>query len=784
MNKKNSIAAVRALILIVLSSLLAFSACENEDALNTDSLRDGTISLKAFGPNPALREQKLSFAGTHLDKITKVILPNAIEVTDIEIVSDKLIKIWVPQETVEGIIKLIGPNNLELSPKDSLHISEPVAITQMSPQPIKAGQVLTIEGNYFNLIEKIILSDKVEIAKDDCKTWERTKIELILPAEAQTGVIILADNAEIPLEYQSPEALQVVLPSVDKMLDLTGKKPGEIIATTGKDLDLVVKVEAPNGDEIKFTIKDNEIKFTLPENISDGAIVMIPASGLQVVVANIGVAMPDKLTLTPGEGLRSGDEISIKGINMELVTTIQFPGINEAVAPSSKTTTEVKVNMPEKATSGDLILNTASGKTVALPIATLKPDVVSYDPAPASAGANVTLRGHNLQLVASITFTTPTDSLIVEVIPSAADQLVAPIPLNAVSGSITLTMANGETVKSTMEITAPLFCYLPNPPGPKSEIHAGSVLTLEIENGSQLTGVQINGAPVQYILDVTKLYVVIPNNANGNVELKLISSNGEALYAIPIIGAGIVETVIFEGLHELIWGEGLHLDKEYFQNVPAGSKMKLNLTVTDGGASIAFSDAGWTKLTIDDPNFQPEWGTIALAEGTTAIEIILTAEILNTILTVDDGWSQTAIMLTGSGAIISKVSVIKGHAPAETVISEETVDFGNWANTLRLNKESFDGVRAGTVLKLYYTASESPQFSLQDANWGKIPIPDDPNFDSQWGSVSVPVDGTSYEIVLTQAILDVILTVDDGWSTTAIVLGGQNMTISKATLVN
>jgi hypothetical protein len=37
---------------------------------------------------------------------------------------------------------------------------------------------------------------------------------------------------------------------------------------------------------------------------------------------------------------------------------------------------------------------------------------------------------------------------------------------------------------------------------------------------------------------------------------------------------------------------------------------------------------------------------------------------------------------------------------------------------------------------------------------------------------------------LTQAILDVILTVDDGWSTTAIVLGGQNMTVSKVTLVN
>ena len=47
----------------------------------------------------------------------------------------------------------------------------------------------------------------------------------------------------------------------------------------------------PNGTLVEFVVKDNTITFTLPENISDGAVVMIPASGVKVAIATIGVAI-------------------------------------------------------------------------------------------------------------------------------------------------------------------------------------------------------------------------------------------------------------------------------------------------------------------------------------------------------------------------------------------------------------------------------------------------------------------------------------------------------------
>ena len=64
--------------------LLIALSCSNNDELNTDILASKQTTIKAFGPNPALRGQSLSVVGTHLDKISKVILPNNIEVTDIE----------------------------------------------------------------------------------------------------------------------------------------------------------------------------------------------------------------------------------------------------------------------------------------------------------------------------------------------------------------------------------------------------------------------------------------------------------------------------------------------------------------------------------------------------------------------------------------------------------------------------------------------------------------------------------------------------------------------------
>ena len=757
----------KSILTAVSISLLLFIACNSEEELDTDILNSKETTLVAYGPNPALRGQKLTFAGTHLDRITKVILPDNIEITAIEVVSDKLISVVIPQETVEGMIRLIGPGNKEFAPSDSLFISEPIAITRMSPQPVKAGQTLTIEGDYFNLITKVVFADKVEVEGKDFSVWERTKIELVLPAEAQSGVVILADDAVIPLEYQSPEPLQVVLPSVNAVQHLTGQKPGDVITAPGNNFDLIVTLEMPNGEGVDFTIENNALKFTLPDNASDGTVVMIPASNVRVPVANITVAIPENIVVTPNTGLRAGSEITVKGVNMELVKSVYFPGVNEAVEPDEQTATEIKVAMPDMAVSGEMILNTASGKTVSAPIETLKPSVSAYSPSPASAGSQVRLQGSNLDLVVSVTFA---DGLVVPVTPGSATELPVTIPLNAVTGAVVLTMANEETVEcAELTIDEPVFAYLPNPPDSKAEINAGTVLTVEVNNGDKLTEVQVNGVPVNFIHDAPNLYIVIPGAAKGETELTLVSSNGMAVYTIPVIGAGLVETVIWEGLWPLQWGDCPRLNKEFFQGVPAGSRLKVYLTVTrEGGADLAFIDANWGKLFTDHPDSKAD-GTVGVAEDATDVTITLTAELLQTVLSVSDGWSQTAIMLQGDGAIVSKVSVITGDEPEDEVIWTGDFDVAGWGNWLDLNPSDFENARVGRL----WVFTCDVDFS---DGWAMLDIQHDGW--SQFASVSASAGGMQdLEIEITQEMLDYL---QGG----PVHISGANVIIKKIVLRN
>jgi hypothetical protein len=770
-------------------SFVLFS-CENEDENGNNS----TSRLKAYGPNPALRGSELTFVGENLDRVTTVVFPDNITVDAIiRTEGDKgRFKVVVPQNAQPGIIKLLLAGGGELQTKGELTFTEPISIKSISPQLVKAGQTVTIEGDYLNLIQKVIFAEEVEVKCQQFTIWEREKIALVIPVEARSGIIILADTAEIPLELKSEIELQVVLPSVNEVLDLTGKKPGDVITIQGRDLDLVVRVEMPSGDEVPFTVENNTLKFTLPENISDGAIVMIPASGVRVAIANIGVAVPSELVATPNTGLRSGDEIKITGINIDLVTTVNFKGVEDAVTPLSKTATEIRVVMPENAQSGDLVLNTASGKTAKVTVSTLKPEVLAYNPNPVAAGNPVELQGRNLDLIASVTFG---GNKKVEVAPTAADKLSVTVPVDAESGEPVLTMKNGETVEcASLTIDKPTFCYIPVLPEDDVEINAGTVFVFDAKNTDKLTDVQVNGSSVQYIVEGEKLYVFIPNSAGGATKIKLISSNGEVEYTINVKGSGTKETIVYQGPVDLTWGSDGRavVPASAFDGVGAGSKLVIYFTQKEAWGQAQINDGGWTQIPWPELDGSGTITTDTYKDKSVNVqEFVLTQDIL-TLLDSKKGiygeWSTTepaAIIIQGGDWIINKITIITS-APSETAVWQ-----GNWTATwtgddaLRVYKADLTaaGLKAGKKLVFYYTSTGGgdAQLKIQDANWGAIAV-DDPNYNSTYGTLTVDAAATSYEWTMTADIVNTIMTTDDGWSDTGLVLMGQNCSLSKITV--
>lgn len=363
---------------LVLLSSLTFTACDTND-LDTNQYKGG-ISLNVFGPSPVLRGGELRFLGCGLDQVASVLIPGCDAITDIQIISAEEIRVIVPQTALPGYVTLMLRNGESIITKTQLTYSEPVSIESFSPESVRPGDVLTIKGEYLNLIHQVIFADNVvvsdEIAVEEeekGRTTEnagflkhtRNEIQVRVPEEAQSGKIILSDGAEIPNRLYSEVELQVVLPSVAEVADHNNIKPGATLTVTGENFDLVKEVRMENGEAMPFTYSAEQkaLTFTIPRGAVNGPIYVVPASGVLVQVAEIKMATPEDVKAQETE-ITAGKELTLTGKNMDMIAAVLFPGVEKAVEPTSLSETEVKVVVPGEAQSGMIQLVLTSGETI------------------------------------------------------------------------------------------------------------------------------------------------------------------------------------------------------------------------------------------------------------------------------------------------------------------------------------------------------------------------------------------------------------------------------------
>lgn len=646
---------------LVLFGCLSFTACDNGDDEDTNQYKGG-ISLSVFGPSPVARGGVLRFLGSGMNKVTAVAIPGCDDITEIEVISDTEIRITVPQTAQPGLIVLKTPKG-DITTKTELNYMEPIGLEAFAPGELKPGKELTISGEYLNLIKEVIFADEVTVSADKFISQSRQEIKVIVPDSAQTGKFILSDGAEIPNWIYSEEDLKVVLPSVEAPLDLAGMKPGDVITISGKDMDLVKKVQMPNGDEVEFAMtasaEGEVLTFTLPDNISDGEIAVLPASDVEVVVATVTVAVPLNVKATPATNLRGEDVITLTGVNMELITNVTFPGVEGAVELESQNATEVKVSMPAAAVSGDLLLNTNSGKSTAVSIATAKPENISYSAATVPAGETLIIKGTNMDVVSAVLFS---GNVEVTVKDAPATAITLTVPTTAETGALILKMANGESVEApSLTVEKPVCAYLPALP---DKLVRGQIVELEIVNADKLTSVLLNEASVQYINDAAKgiLMLNVPADLEGTYSLKLVSSNGEITYDVLLVAN---EESIWTGPLEITWGDGgrVLVPASAFAKVAAGTVMKVYFdqkTEVWGQAQFNYGDWSGIDFSLFNQTMVPTdiygWNF-----ESRIMDLILTQEILDNIQAKKgDSEDQTnvGILIQGSDLIFTKITIV------------------------------------------------------------------------------------------------------------------------------
>ena len=646
---------------LMLFSCLTFTACDNGDDEDTNQYKGG-INLNVFGPSPVARGGVLRFLGSGMDKVTAVAIPGCDDITDIEVVSDTEIRVTVPQTAQPGLVVLKTPKG-DITTKTELTFTEPIALEAFAPAEVKPGSELTITGEYLNLIKEVIFADEVTVPADEFVSQSRQEIKVIVPDSAQTGKFILSDGAEIPNWIYSEGELEVTLPSVEAPLDLVDKKPGDVIRVSGENFDLVKKVQMPNGDEVEFTMtassEGDELTFTLPDNVSDGEITVLPASDVKVVVATVVVATPSNVVAVPAVNLRGGDMITLKGTNMDLVTDVTFPGVEEAVGLESQNSTEIKVLMPAAAISGDLQLNTNSGKATAVSIATAKPENISYSAATVPAGEALTVKGVNMDVVSAVVFS---GNVEVTVSDATATAISLTVPTTAETGALLLKMANGEFVEApSLTIEKPVCAYLPALP---DKLVRGRIVELEIVNADKLTNVLLNEASVQYINDAAKgvLLLNVPAELNGTYSLKLISSNGEIAYDVLVVAN---EETVWAGPLDISWGDGgrVLVPAVSFAKVTAGTVMKVYFDQKDQTwAQAQFNYGDWSGIAFSlfDTTMVPT-DIYGWSFESRVMELTLTQEILDNIQAKQgdcEDQTNVGIIIQGSDLTFTKITIV------------------------------------------------------------------------------------------------------------------------------
>lgn len=790
MKKYSKYTALLMMCLMLVTSL-SFTAC-NDDDFDTNQNRGG-ISLEVFGPCPVARGGELRFIGSGLDQINSVTIPGCDDITNITVVSGSEIRVTVPQTALPGKVVLNHANG-KITTLTDLTFLEPISFAEentFSPARVKPGQELVINGEYLNLMKEVCFSfveglDSANVYKADEGAFiehTRNVIKVIVPDNAVTGPVGISDAiAEIPNLIWSEVELEVILPAVEKAIDITDAKPGDLITITGTDLDLVRKVVMPNEDEVEFTLtEDGKITFNLPDNASNGAVCVVPGSGVKVAVANIGMVVPTDMTHNCGDGLRAGEELVIKGVNMDMVASMIFPGMTDAVEPESVSATEVKVTVPATAWSGDLTLNLKSGETVTLPIVIAHPENVVFAPSPVPGGAELTITGKNLDLVATVVFE---GEASVEAKDATAAELKIKVPFTAQTGMVKFILKSGEDIEAgNLTVDLPTIAYVTEWPAEEEEVKGGEIMKVKIANEDKLTAVKVNGHEVQYILNGTDLYINLPITAGKGAKIVLVSGDEEFEGEFDVIPATEVENVIWTGLFSANWNgmQDLAYGAFDWSTVEIGWKIKVYLTIAEGAdyAQIRFAQGeGWSSLPGADMGYNE--GNIDIFKefpGNVA-ELTITQEIKDAL--VNNG----GLILTGCNYIANKVTLWYENS-LETTFYEGSAVVDGWGALQEFAWN--DGIianlistwKAGQTFRIYYNTLTGDTGKIkigQGSNWaglaGTIASPDT----NEEGYFDCPAPNGVVAYQLTQEDIDQMV------NNNGFILQGNGIEITKLTI--
>ena len=635
------------LVLLLICSTFAFTSCDRDD-LNTDQYGN-EISVLSYGPNPVLRGGVLTFKGANLDQITEIDLPGAEAITSINVVTsgkNSEINIEVPAEKCEpGIVTLKTAKNGEIKTLTPITYIENLKFTGFYVGENKenligsVGDVLTLEGDYLNNITSVIFANGYTMDAESFKSQTRYQIQLVIPAEAGEGRFQISDGNNY---MYSEGALSINAPEIDAN-NAIGKsliKAGETEVLRGTSLDQIASIELNGATVEAADFKSqtaSEITFIISSKVADGEITAVTKSGIRISFGEITTVVPSQLVATPSP-IKNGEEITISGKDMDLITGIAFPNAKESKLNKVETT-KVTSTVPEDAQEGDITLSLDNGKTVTVAYTLVKPTVTACTPAAITAGERTIIKGTDLDLVKSVTFPGDVEQTVEKFAAQNANAIAVTVPAACAGTGFKLNLKNGTTINidgqlSIKAATDPAIASVT--PG---EAIAGSTITITGKNFQNIQNLYIGSYKVNRYTSRTNTEIVcqVPANAEvGTYKIVMEDPDGNKIegpeFKVVPAEKDIAELVTnmdngkITYPFDFSWSSGsgkFYLTKDVFEKVKVkvGSKLIVYKDPTvKGQVQINKNEDGWpTITTIADWN--PSESKLEYVFDETAVEV-------------------------------------------------------------------------------------------------------------------------------------------------------------------
>lgn len=660
------------LVLLLICSTFAFTSCDRDD-LNTDQYGN-EISVLSYGPNPVLRGGVLTFKGANLDQITEIDLPGAEAITSINVVTsgkNSEINIEVPAEKCEpGIVTLKTAKNGEIKTLTPITYIENLKFTGFYVGENKenlvgnVGDVLTIEGDYLNNITSVIFANGATMDAESFKSQTRYQIQLVIPAEAGEGRFQISDGNNY---MYSEGALSINAPEIDAN-NAIGKsliKAGETEVLRGTSLDQIASIELNGATVEAADFKSqtaSEITFVISSKVADGEITAVTKSGIRIPFGEITTVVPSQLVATPSP-IKNGEEITISGKDMDLITGIAFPNAKESKLNKVETT-KVTSTVPEDAQEGDITLSLDNGKTVTVAYTLVKPTVIACTPAAITAGERTIIKGTDLDLVASVTFPGDVEQTVEKFAAQNANAIAVTVPAACAGTGFKLNLKNGTTINidgqlSIKAATDPAIASVT--PG---EAIAGSTITITGKNFQNIQNLYIGSYKVNRYTSRTNTEIVcqVPANAEvGTYKIVMEDPDGNKIEGpefkvvpaekdIATITTNIDNSAI-KYPYNFTWD-----DTGRFRIMKA-DLIKLGVKV--GSKMLFYKEAGATgQVQINNAN----WGGIDTPADwngdQSCLVKVFDAAMMEAVNSISDGWSDTAFILQGDLKNVTKIAIL------------------------------------------------------------------------------------------------------------------------------